>query len=126
MIRNLIVGLFDEDELDLTLLKKASKYTFTQTDFTYIGDTPVYILDFEPDGNADFKGKLFVDADRLALIRLEYKNIQNIEILACLEFPLKKIYGRLSFSLKKQLQRNTVWNTWTSIPVLKEVLTDLW
>jgi hypothetical protein len=31
VIRNLIVGLFDEDELDLTLLKKASKYTFTQT-----------------------------------------------------------------------------------------------
>ncbi|MDG1191627.1 MAG: carboxypeptidase-like regulatory domain-containing protein [Flavobacteriaceae bacterium] len=101
VIRNLIVGLFDEDELDLTLLKKASKYTFTQTDFTYLGDTPVYILDFEPDGNADFKGKLFVDADRLALIRLEYKNIQNIRDFSLLGVSFKEDLREVVIQFKK-------------------------
>ena len=101
VIRNLIVGLFDEDELDLTLLKKASKYAFTQTDFTYLGDTPVYILDFEPDGNADFKGKLFVDADRLALIRLEYKNIQNIRDFSLLGVSFKEDLREVVIQFKK-------------------------
>ncbi|MDG1921012.1 MAG: carboxypeptidase-like regulatory domain-containing protein [Flavobacteriaceae bacterium] len=101
VIRNLIVGLFDEDELDLTLLKKASKYTFTQTDFTYLGDTPVYILDFEPDGNTDFKGKLFVDADRLALIRLEYKNIQNIRDFSLLGVSFKEDLREVVIQFKK-------------------------
>ena len=101
VIRNLIVGLFDEDELDLTLLKKTSKYTFTQTDFTYLGDTPVYILDFEPDGNADFKGKLFVDADRLALIRLEYKNIQNIRDFSLLGVSFKEDLREVVIQFKK-------------------------
>ena len=78
IISNLITSLFDEEELDLSILKKASKYVFTQTEFTYLGDTPVYILDFKPDRNADFKGRLYVDADLLALIRIEYKNVQPL------------------------------------------------
>jgi hypothetical protein len=78
VLSNSIISLFDEEKLDLTILKKASKYKFTQTDFTYLGDTPVYIINFYPDGNADFKGKIYVDADKLALIRIEYKNIQPI------------------------------------------------
>ena len=75
VLSNLVSSLFDEEKLDLAILKKASKYTFTQTDFTYLGDTPVYIINFNPNGNADYKGKIYVDAEKLALIRIEYKNI---------------------------------------------------
>lgn len=75
---NLLNNVFEEEELNFTVIKKSSKYTFKLTDFTYLGDTPVYILQFEPNGNSDFAGKIYVDADQMALIRLEYKNIQNV------------------------------------------------
>jgi hypothetical protein len=75
---NLLKNLFKENELNISILNKASKYNFSVNNLTFFGDTPVYILDFSPKKNADFAGRLYVDADRLALIRLEYKNIQNI------------------------------------------------
>lgn len=65
-----------------------------------------------------------MDADRLALIRLEYKNIQNIRDFSLLGVSFKEDLREVVIQFKKQLQGNTVWNTWTSIPVLKEVLTD--
>ena len=77
-LTNLLKNLFEENELNISILNKASKYNFSVNNLTFIGDTPVYILDFSPKRNADFAGRLFVDADQLALIRLEYKNIQNI------------------------------------------------
>ena len=75
---NIISELFDKKELDLSILNKSSKYKFIQTDFTYLGNTPVYIIDFRPDGNADYKGRMYVDADLLVLIRLEYTNVKPI------------------------------------------------
>ena len=60
------------------MIKKSSKYNYKLIDFTYFNDTPVYVIEFNPDGNSDFAGKIYIDADKKALIRLEYKNIQNV------------------------------------------------
>ena len=101
IITNLVTTLFDEDELDLRILKKASKYTFTQTEFTYLGDTPVYILDFKPDGNADYKGKLYVDADLLALIRIEYINVQPLRDFSMFGVSFKEDFKEVVIQFKK-------------------------
>ena len=69
---NIISEIFDKEKLDLVILNKSSKYKFIQTDFTYLGNIPVYIIDFQPNGNADFKGRMYVDADLLVLIRLDF------------------------------------------------------
>jgi len=70
--------LFEQDQLNLGILTKASKYLFEITDYTYSGNTPVYIISFSPKGSADYKGKLYVDADAMALMRIEYFNIKNV------------------------------------------------
>ena len=101
VLSNSIISLFDEGKLDLTILKKASKYKFTQTDFTYLGDTPVYIINFYPDGNADFKGKIYVDADKLALIRIEYKNIQPIRDFSMFGVSFKEDLREVIVQFKK-------------------------
>ena len=101
VLSNSIISLFDEEKLDLTILKKASKYKFTQTDFTYLGDTPVYIINFYPDGNADFIGKIYVDADRLALIRIEYKNIQQIRDFSMFGVSFKEDLREVIVQFKK-------------------------
>ena len=101
VLSNSIISLFDEEKLDLTILKKVSKYKFTQTDFTYLGDTPVYIINFYPDGNADFKGKIYVDADKLALIRIEYKNIQPIRDFSMFGVSFKEDLREVIVQFKK-------------------------
>ncbi len=101
VLSNLICSLFDEQKLDLTILKKASRYKFTQTDFTYLGDTPVYIINFNPDGNSDFKGKIYVDADKLALIRMEYKNIQPIREFSMFGVSFKEDLREVIIQFKK-------------------------
>ena len=37
VLSNLITGLFDDDKLDLSIIKKAHKYKFIESNFTYLG-----------------------------------------------------------------------------------------
>lgn len=101
VLSNLVSSLFDEEKLDLAILKKASKYKFTQTDFTYLGDTPVYIINFNPNGNADYKGKIYVDAEKLALIRIEYKNIQPVRDFSMFGVSFKEDLREVIIQFKK-------------------------
>ena len=100
-LTNIISELFDKEELDLVILNKSSKYKFIQTDFTYLGNTPVYIIDFRPNGNADFKGRIYVDADLLALIRLEYTNIQPIRDFSMFGVYFKEDMRKVVIQFKK-------------------------
>ncbi len=93
--------LFEDEKLNLSILKKASKYLFEITDFTYMGATPVYILSFSPKGNADYQGKLFVDADQMALIRIEYKNIKIIRDFSLLGLSFKLSLREVVLQFKK-------------------------
>ena len=101
ILTNIISELFDKEELDLVILNKSSKYKFIQTDFTYLGNTPVYIIDFRPNGNADFKGRIYVDADLLALIRLEYSNVQPIRDFSMFGVYFKEDMRKVVIQFKK-------------------------
>ena len=101
ILTNIISELFDKEELDLVILNKSSKYKFIQTDFTYLGNTPVYIIDFRPNGNADFKGRIYVDADLLALIRLEYTNVQPIRDFSMFGVYFKEDMRKVVIQFKK-------------------------
>ena len=100
-LTNIISELFEKEELDLIILNKSSKYKFIQTDFTYLGNTPVYIIDFRPNGNADFKGRIYVDADLLALIRLEYTNVQPIRDFSMFGVYFKEDLRKVVIQFKK-------------------------
>ena len=101
VLSNLITGLFDEDKFDLSIIKKAYKYKFSESNFTYLGETPVYIFDFIPNGNADYKGKIYIDADKLALIRLEYKNIHPIRDFSMFGVSFKEDLREVVIQFKK-------------------------
>ena len=101
VLSNLITGLFDEDKFDLSIIKKAYKYKFSESNFTYLGETPVYIFDFIPNGNADYKGKIYIDADKLALIRLEYKNIHPIRDFSIFGVSFKEDLREVVIQFKK-------------------------
>ena len=102
-ITNLIKTLFKEGSLNLTVLNKASRYNFKVVDMTFFGTIPVYVLDFNPKGNADYKGRLFIDADHLTLMRLEYKNIQNIRDFNLLGVSFKQDLKEVVLQFKKTI-----------------------
>jgi hypothetical protein len=93
--------LFKDEEFNLMVLIDSSKYIFKVVDLTYFGSTPVYILTFEPKRNAAYAGRLFIDADRLALLRLEYKNIKNIRDFSLLGVSFKQDIKEVILQFKK-------------------------
>ena len=101
ILTDLSVSIFEKESLNLSVIKKASKYDFKRINFTYIGDLPVYILSFTPKGNADYTGKIYVDANEMALIRIEYKNIQDIRDISLLGMSFKHYLKEVVLQFKK-------------------------
>ncbi|NAS31833.1 carboxypeptidase-like regulatory domain-containing protein [Flavobacteriaceae bacterium R38] len=85
-------NLFFMENTNLNMIRKSKKYEFTLLDYTYLGDNPVYVLEFEPKRGADYKGKLYVNTDDFAIIRLDYENVK----------PLRK-FGLLGISYREYL-----------------------
>ena len=78
ILGNLVENLPIYEDSEYNFLWKQRKYDFTLEDFTYIGDNAVYVIKAEPNGSADFRGKLFVNADDFAIIRLDFENVKPI------------------------------------------------
>lgn len=100
IITQMMVKLFEKEKLNISGLK-ASKYDYQILDFTEIESTPVYVLGFHPNGNADYSGKIYVDADTMTLIRIEYENIKNIKALSLFGFSFKHDKKRVVLQFKK-------------------------
>jgi len=96
--------LFDElffvKDSKLNFVLKSSRYDFTLEDFTYVGEDPVYILNFEPKWRADYKGKLYINADDFALVRVDYSNVKPIKSISILGISYKEHIdkGKLFFN----------------------------
>ena len=78
-ISELYEQLFFNDDSKIDILRKSNRYKFTLDDYTYIDDSPVYILKFEPKGKKDFKGTMYVNIDDYAIMRLEFNNVRPIQ-----------------------------------------------
>jgi len=94
--------LFEDKEINFSILKKASNYTFKQIDFTYLDDTPIYVLSFTPKRNEKYEGTLYVDADAMALVRISYKNIKDIKSFSLLGVSFKEYLKEVTVQFKKK------------------------
>ncbi|MGF1558984.1 MAG: carboxypeptidase-like regulatory domain-containing protein [Flavobacteriaceae bacterium] len=78
ILGNLVENLPIYEDSEYNFLWKQRKYDFTLEEFTYIGDNAVYVIKAEPNGSADFRGKLFINADDFAIIRLDFENVKQL------------------------------------------------
>ncbi|WP_405267970.1 carboxypeptidase-like regulatory domain-containing protein [Cellulophaga sp. Ld12] len=78
-ISTLYEDLFFMNDSKLNFLSKSRKYDFSIRELTYLGQDIVYILDFVPSGNADYKGTLYVNADDFAIVRVDYENVKSLK-----------------------------------------------
>lgn len=85
---------------DLNFINKNNRYLFKMIDFTYWGDDAVYILDFEPKRGADYKGRLYINADDFAIMRLDYENVKSLRTFNLLGISLDQYLdkGKMIFS----------------------------
>lgn len=70
--------LFFHDDSELDMISKSNRYRFELDDFTYINESPVYVLHFTPKGKKDFTGTMYVDPIDYAIVRLEFENVRPI------------------------------------------------
>ncbi|MEL6809919.1 MAG: carboxypeptidase-like regulatory domain-containing protein [Bacteroidota bacterium] len=93
-ISELYEQLFFNPDSKLDILEKSNRYRFTQRDYTFIDNVPVYVLDFEPKGKKDFKGTLFINTEDFAVLRMEFENVR----------PLRK-FGLLGIKFRENVYR---------------------
>lgn len=94
---NLYKNLPVFEDTDYNVLFKSRKYDLTLEDFTYLGNDAVYVIRFEPKRSADYKGKLFINSDDFALIRMDFENVE----------PLRK-FKLLGVSLNEYLAKGRI------------------
>jgi hypothetical protein len=98
-ISELYEQLFFNDDSKIDVLRKSNRYEFTIDDYTYIDESPVYIIKFEPKGRKDFKGTMYVNIDDFAIMRFEFNNVRPIQRFGLLGITYRhNVYnGRMLF-----------------------------
>ncbi|PCH78550.1 MAG: hypothetical protein COB98_00280 [Flavobacteriaceae bacterium] len=102
--KNRMAELFEElfflEGSKLNFIHKYNRYDFKLLDYAYDGETPLYIISFEPKWLADYRGKLYVNADDFALVRVDYSNVKPIKSISLLRISYKTTIdkGKLIFT----------------------------
>lgn len=99
----LLGELFYNEDSKLDLIQKTRKYKFELVGYTDIDDFGVYVIDFEPKGGADFKGRLFINIEDFAVLRIDFENVKNLRNFRLLGIFYREIlykgtmrFGKLS------------------------------
>lgn len=97
---NLYENLPIFEDSDYNVLFKPSRYELALEDFTYLGDAAVYVISFTPKRSEDFKGRLYINSDDFALIRMDYENVKSLRDFSLLGISINQYLskGKIIFS----------------------------
>ena len=77
--KELLSQLYYKDDTKLDLVDKNRRYEFKLAGYADIGDAGVYVVDFWPKrSSADFKGRLYINIEDFAVMRLDFTNTQRL------------------------------------------------
>ena len=62
----------------INFLDKSSRYVFTKVGYVELGEELVYVLEFQPKGNAEYKGKLYINTQDFAIIKSEIQSAKPV------------------------------------------------
>ncbi|WP_430907214.1 carboxypeptidase-like regulatory domain-containing protein [Maribacter sp. 2-571] len=97
---NLYQNLPIFDDTDYNVLFKPGRYDLVLENFTYLGDAAVYVINFTPKRGEDYKGKLYINSDDFALIRMDFENVKPLRDFSLLGVTINEYLakGRIIFS----------------------------
>ena len=77
--RELLKELYTNEDSKLDLIEKTRKYEFKLVGYADIADKGVYVIDFSPKrSSADFKGRLYINIEDFAVMRLDFENVNRL------------------------------------------------
>lgn len=77
-INRLYNSLFFEKDSYLNFILKPRKYIFSEPKIDVLGNDLVYIIDARPKGRGKYSGKLYINTEDFALVRIDFKNIKTV------------------------------------------------
>lgn len=97
---NLFENLPVFEDTDYNVIFKPGRYDLTLEDFTYLGEAAVYVIGYTPKRSEDFRGKLFINSDDFALIRMDFENVNPLRDFSLLGVSIKEYLakGKIIFS----------------------------
>ncbi len=98
---NLFENLPIFDGTDYDVIFKPGRYHLTLQNFTYLGDQAVYVINFVPDGSPEYKGKLYINADDFALIRMDFENTEPLRDFKLLGVSINEYMAKGSILFAK-------------------------
>lgn len=98
---NLFKNLPIFDDTDYNVIFKPKRYDLNLENFTYLGDQAVYVINFVPDGSPEFKGKLYINADDFALIRMDFENTEPLRDFKLLGVSINEYLAKGSILFAK-------------------------
>ncbi|MCL6272479.1 carboxypeptidase-like regulatory domain-containing protein [Muricauda sp. 2012CJ35-5] len=75
----------------LDVAKKLNRYRYELLGYSEIENQGVYVIGFVPKGRADFQGKLFVNIEDFAIVRMDYENVKAIKSIKLLGFSYAEL-----------------------------------
>lgn len=83
--------LYYNEDTELDFVEKPNRYEFKLTGYAEIDDTGVYVVDFWPKrSSADFEGRLYINIEDFALMRLDFENTQRLRNFRLLGITYRK------------------------------------
>ncbi len=77
--KELLGQLYFQEDTKLDLVDKIRRYDFKLSGYAEMGDAGVYVVDFWPKrSSADFKGRLFINIEDFAVMRMDFTNTQRL------------------------------------------------
>ncbi len=96
----LLGELYYQEDTKLTLIDKYRRYEYELQGYAEIDEAGVYVIQFTPKGSADFEGKLYINIEDFAVMRIDFKNLKNLRNFRLLGiFYRETLYkGSMQFS----------------------------
>nr|WP_288931317.1 carboxypeptidase-like regulatory domain-containing protein [uncultured Allomuricauda sp.] len=77
--KEMLSQLYYKKDTKLDFVDKTRRYEFKLAGYADIGDAGVYVVDFWPKrSSADFKGRLYINIEDFAVMRLDFANTQRL------------------------------------------------
>ncbi len=98
---NLFKNLPIFEDTDYNVIFKPNRYELRLDDFTYLGDVAVYVISFTPKRSEDYKGKLYINSDDFALIRMDFENVKSLRDFSLLGISINEYLAKGSIFFTK-------------------------
>lgn len=71
-------NLFFDEDSDLNIIDKSSRYEFTLKGVIDFQDDLAYVITYKPKRSEDFKGTIYVNTLDFAILRMDYENVDTV------------------------------------------------